>query len=78
VNIKLKKLEEGTEWSAIDDHEEVRKARHKALADKGASTMELLNNMYKDADEETQRSLRESYLKGQEKREMEAKAKANV
>lgn len=50
LQVKLRKAERGKEWSGIDDVEERRKRRHKRLADSGASTQELLNNMFQDAE----------------------------
>eukprot|EP01103_Thecamoeba_quadrilineata_P007304 TRINITY_DN1714_c0_g1_i1.p1 TRINITY_DN1714_c0_g1~~TRINITY_DN1714_c0_g1_i1.p1 ORF type:complete len:219 (-),score=59.23 TRINITY_DN1714_c0_g1_i1:114-770(-) len=69
LTIKLKKGEPKKDWSGLDDKEELKATRHKALAEKGASTMELLQNMYKEADEKTQQSLLEAYAKGADKRE---------
>jgi hypothetical protein len=75
--IKLKKAEVGVEWSALDDTEDKKKAqrdkRVKTGDLKGASTQELLADMYANADDETRKGLMEAAAKGQAKREAREK-----
>ena len=71
VVVMLRKVEIGQEWSDLKDEadlkEEARKKRMETSL-KGASTAELLQDMYKHADDETRKSLREAYATGQQKR----------
>ena len=75
--IKLKKSEVGLEWDALDDSDRKRKeARDKRVQHgdlKGASTMQLIQDMYENADEEGKRSLAEAMAKGEKKRADDAK-----
>eukprot|EP01062_Namystynia_karyoxenos_P018026 TRINITY_DN16678_c0_g1_i1.p1 TRINITY_DN16678_c0_g1~~TRINITY_DN16678_c0_g1_i1.p1 ORF type:complete len:299 (+),score=108.77 TRINITY_DN16678_c0_g1_i1:224-1120(+) len=73
--IKLVKLRKCTEWSGVDDVEKRKKLQHKKLADSGATTEELLANMFKDADDKTRAELSQAAFEGRKKRESEAASK---
>lgn len=70
--LKLKKVEVGKEWDGLDDTErkkkEARDHRVKHGDLKGATTEQLLKDMYDNADEEGKRGLREAMAKGEEKK----------
>eukprot|EP01064_Diplonema_japonicum_P016719 TRINITY_DN2473_c1_g2_i1.p1 TRINITY_DN2473_c1_g2~~TRINITY_DN2473_c1_g2_i1.p1 ORF type:complete len:210 (+),score=74.62 TRINITY_DN2473_c1_g2_i1:48-677(+) len=71
--IKLVKQERGEEWKSLDRSEKVKQGQHKSLADSGASTEELLQNLYKNADDKTRADLSRAAFEGRLKREAEAK-----
>ena len=73
--IRLQKSETGIEWSGIDTSEKKKKAQHSRLADGGASTEELLANMYKNATDEQRADLSKAAFEGQSKRMEEQKKK---
>eukprot|EP01065_Artemidia_motanka_P039200 TRINITY_DN48072_c0_g1_i1.p1 TRINITY_DN48072_c0_g1~~TRINITY_DN48072_c0_g1_i1.p1 ORF type:complete len:292 (+),score=109.16 TRINITY_DN48072_c0_g1_i1:57-878(+) len=70
--LRIAKLIRGTEWSGLDDVEKKKKAQHKKMAEGGATTEELLANMYHDADDKTRQELSQAAHEGRKKRETEA------
>lgn len=66
--VKLKKSVK-SEWAGLDNIAKLQKLRHEQLVHGGASTAELLANMYADADDETRRGLAEAAHQGRLKRE---------
>mmetsp|Transcript_187 Transcript_187/g.762 ORF Transcript_187/g.762 Transcript_187/m.762 type:complete len:935 (-) Transcript_187:62-2866(-) len=76
VVIKLRKAEQGREWSALDDSKErYNKDREFRLQHgdlKGASTEQLLADMYKNANDEERAGLRDAMRVNQEKRKADA------
>eukprot|EP01061_Rhynchopus_euleeides_P021036 TRINITY_DN34207_c0_g1_i1.p1 TRINITY_DN34207_c0_g1~~TRINITY_DN34207_c0_g1_i1.p1 ORF type:complete len:268 (+),score=121.10 TRINITY_DN34207_c0_g1_i1:44-847(+) len=73
--VRLAKLSRGVEWSGLDDSEKRKQQEHKSLVDKGATTEELLANMYRNADDKTRSELSQAAHQGRVKRETDAKAK---
>eukprot|EP01060_Flectonema_neradi_P033072 TRINITY_DN5434_c0_g1_i1.p1 TRINITY_DN5434_c0_g1~~TRINITY_DN5434_c0_g1_i1.p1 ORF type:complete len:251 (+),score=53.48 TRINITY_DN5434_c0_g1_i1:52-753(+) len=73
--IRLQKKNQGVEWSGLDSTEKIKKAQHSKLADSGATTEELLANMYKNATDEQRADLSKAAFEGQTKRMNEAKGK---
>eukprot|EP00667_Euglena_gracilis_P013560 EG_transcript_13987 len=73
ARIKLRKAHD-LEWPGLDDVEKRKKAQHKQLADSGATTEELLRNMYLQADDKTRADLAKAAAEGQKKRTETAKA----
>lgn len=74
VLVKMAKAAtEADDWPAVDSSVRIKRARHAALAEGGATTQELLANMYADADEEQRTKLREAAAEGARKREADAK-----
>lgn len=75
--IKLKKAEVKKEWEQLDDVERKKKEQREQRIEhgdlKGASTEQLLKDMYDNADDEGKRGLREAMASGEEKRRREAK-----
>eukprot|EP00755_Sulcionema_specki_P013829 Sspe_Gene.55046::Locus_30318_Transcript_1_1_Confidence_1.000_Length_938::g.55046::m.55046/K04507/CACYBP, SIP; calcyclin binding protein len=71
--IRLAKRTPGESWESLDDSEKRRKEEHRKLADSGATTEELLANIYRNADDKTRASLAEAAHQGRLKREAEAK-----
>eukprot|EP01001_Neometanema_parovale_P000245 NODE_10268_length_601_cov_61.207113_g9994_i0.p1 GENE.NODE_10268_length_601_cov_61.207113_g9994_i0~~NODE_10268_length_601_cov_61.207113_g9994_i0.p1 ORF type:complete len:171 (-),score=43.24 NODE_10268_length_601_cov_61.207113_g9994_i0:88-543(-) len=71
--VKLKKKQEGVEWSGLDDTEKKKKQQHKQLAESGATTEQLLANMYAQADDKTREDLAKAAAEGQAKREARGK-----
>eukprot|EP01063_Lacrimia_lanifica_P037360 TRINITY_DN7642_c0_g1_i2.p1 TRINITY_DN7642_c0_g1~~TRINITY_DN7642_c0_g1_i2.p1 ORF type:complete len:255 (+),score=97.61 TRINITY_DN7642_c0_g1_i2:60-824(+) len=71
--VTLWKRQQGVDWEHLTDVEKLKKQKHKELVDSGATTDQLLANMFKDADPETQAKLRAAALEGQKKREEDAK-----
>eukprot|EP00993_Chasmostoma_nieuportense_P002835 NODE_3599_length_937_cov_41.467901_g3447_i0.p1 GENE.NODE_3599_length_937_cov_41.467901_g3447_i0~~NODE_3599_length_937_cov_41.467901_g3447_i0.p1 ORF type:complete len:271 (-),score=102.23 NODE_3599_length_937_cov_41.467901_g3447_i0:125-880(-) len=74
VVLKLRK-HANVEWTGLDDTEKRKKAQHQKLASSGASTAELLANMYNNADDKTREELSQAALQGRIKREEENKKK---
>eukprot|EP00668_Euglena_longa_P045651 GGOE01061328.1.p1 GENE.GGOE01061328.1~~GGOE01061328.1.p1 ORF type:complete len:303 (-),score=76.42 GGOE01061328.1:178-1059(-) len=72
ARIKLRKADM-KEWCGLDDTEKRKKAQHKQLADSGATTEELLRNMYLQADDKTREDLTKAAAEGQKKRAESAK-----
>eukprot|EP00949_MAST-11_sp_MAST-11-sp1_P004429 g4429.t1 len=71
VVVMLRKEKTGEEWSDLKDEVDKKEAARKKRMQtslKDASTAELLQDMYKHADDETRKSLREAYATGQQKR----------
>jgi len=75
--VKLKKAQVGQKWGALHDAErkkkEMRDERVQNGDLKGATTEELLKDMYDNADAEGKRSLREAMASGQAKRQNEGR-----
>eukprot|EP01012_Entosiphon_sulcatum_P013578 TRINITY_DN1879_c0_g1_i1.p1 TRINITY_DN1879_c0_g1~~TRINITY_DN1879_c0_g1_i1.p1 ORF type:complete len:266 (-),score=55.32 TRINITY_DN1879_c0_g1_i1:549-1346(-) len=67
--LKLKKAVGGVEWASLDNLAKLQKLRHEQLVHSGASTAELLANMYAQADDETRQSLAHAAHEGRLKRE---------
>ena len=68
LKLKLKKAAPG-DWAGLDDGQKKKDLQHKKLADSGASTAELLKNMYDNADDQTRVDLAKAAIEGQKKRE---------
>ena len=73
VRIKLRKVKD-VHWDDLDGTKKRDQVSHKKLVDSGATTQELLANMYKNADPETRESLRKAAAEGARKREEQAKS----
>ena len=71
--IRIAKLQRGTEWSGLDDSEKKKQSEHQSLVGNGATTEELLQNMYKNADEKTRKELSQAAHTGRVKREEDAR-----
>jgi len=73
--VKLKKTEKGQDWSGLDDLERKKKEKREARIQngdlQGATTQQLLADMYEDADEEGKRSLNAAMAEGERKRQTE-------
>ena len=70
--IKIKKSENGAEWSDLTDAKDKKEAARKKRIGttlKDASTQELLADMYSHATDEERAGLREAAMTGQKKRE---------
>jgi len=76
--VKLRKLEQGQVWSDLsDDKDRYQKQREYRLEHgdlKGATTEQLLADMYKDANDEDRAGLRDAMRINRQKREEEAKS----
>lgn len=72
LKLKMKKART-EEWEGLDRTERDKKAQHSKLASEGASTEELLRNMYNQADDKTRQELAQAAMEGQKKREAAAK-----
>eukprot|EP00756_Hemistasia_phaeocysticola_P050365 Hpha_TRINITY_DN2512_c0_g1::TRINITY_DN2512_c0_g1_i1::g.1481::m.1481/K04507/CACYBP, SIP; calcyclin binding protein len=67
--VKLAKLKKGEEWKGLDDVEKKKQMQHSKLASGGATTEELLANMFHDADDKTREELSKAAYEGRLKRE---------
>lgn len=76
--VKLAKLKTGQNWDELDDVAKIKKLKHEMMAGTGATTEELLANMFHDADDETRASLSKAAHEGRLKREAAVKAGANT
>eukprot|EP01006_Ploeotia_vitrea_P048161 TRINITY_DN67203_c4_g1_i1.p1 TRINITY_DN67203_c4_g1~~TRINITY_DN67203_c4_g1_i1.p1 ORF type:complete len:308 (+),score=54.77 TRINITY_DN67203_c4_g1_i1:54-926(+) len=73
--IRLAKSTQKVEWTGIDDSEKKKKEQHRKLAASGASTQELLANMYNQADDKTREELSKAAFEGQKKQAKEREEK---
>eukprot|EP00656_Telonema_subtile_P001492 TRINITY_DN10656_c0_g1_i4.p1 TRINITY_DN10656_c0_g1~~TRINITY_DN10656_c0_g1_i4.p1 ORF type:complete len:169 (-),score=56.26 TRINITY_DN10656_c0_g1_i4:134-640(-) len=71
--VKLKKTEKGQNWLGLDDTErkkkELREQRIQSGDLQGATTQQLLADMYENADEEGKASLKAAMAEGEKKRQ---------
>ncbi|KNC51755.1 uncharacterized protein AMSG_07827 [Thecamonas trahens ATCC 50062] len=74
--VRLAKAERGVEWSGVSDEKKRKSEEHRALAESGATTMELIQSMYRNASDEDRASLAKAMAEGQRKREERARARA--
>jgi len=73
-NLKVKmKKGDAKDWEGLDDTERKKKEQHAQLASSGATTEDLLRNMYNQADDATRESLAKAAMEGQKKRDEAAK-----
>ena len=61
VRLKLKKVKCDAKWDALDDSSQVKMDEARAMAKEGASMEELMENMYKNVDDETREQLRAQF-----------------
>jgi len=69
--LKLRKASDGEEWGSLDDssHRKAREKEQRLESNKSKSTAELLQEMYRDADEDGKASLSKAWEEGRSKRE---------